>query len=220
MTNIHDRLLSGQDTLGLGLTTEQQDKLLAYVQLLMKWNKAYNLTAIRTEADIVDRHLLDSLAILPLLEGNRFIDIGSGAGLPGIPLAIVSPNDKFDLLDSNGKKTRFLIQACSELGLDNIAVIASRAETYSPTLRYDGILSRAFSNLLEMIENTHHLCLPGGHFYAMKGLYPGAEIAELDALGWVTAVHKLNVPGIDEARHLVVAAMHKSNSSTHEGGRV
>ncbi|MFT5481797.1 MAG: 16S rRNA (guanine(527)-N(7))-methyltransferase RsmG [Halieaceae bacterium] len=207
MKDIHDRLMRGQETLGLELTTEQQDKLLAYVTLLIKWSKAYNLTAIKREEDIIDRHLLDSLAIVPFLKGGRFIDVGTGAGLPGVPLAILRPDHKIDLLDSNGKKTRFLIQVCSELGLDNIEVIASRAETYKPALGYDGVLSRAFANLLEMIENTHHLCSQDGCFYAMKGLYPSAEIDDLDAGIHVTTVHQLSIPGIDEARHLVVATI-------------
>ena len=176
-----------------------------YLGLLQRWNTAYNLTAVRDAQLMVYRHILDSLAIGPHLGGGvRCIDVGTGAGLPGIPLAIAYPEREFHLLDSIGKKTRFLFQVKTELGLDNITVHNNRVETFPVDTPYDVVLSRAFASLIDMVESCMHLCAPEGRFLAMKGLYPEQELDALDAdrCQFVSA-HKIQVPGLSEQRHLV-----------------
>jgi len=200
------RLRDGCDALSLSVDAGQQRRLLDYLALLASWNKAYNLTAIRDESQMVTRHLLDSLAIAPLVSGHRLLDVGTGAGLPGVPLAILFPDRAFHLLDSNGKKTRFLFQVKTALGLDNMMVHQARVESYRVTALYDAILSRAFASLQDMVQACRHLLAPGGSFLAMKGALPAEE---LDALGQdypQRAVFPLHVPGLDEQRHLVVIA--------------
>ena len=194
------------EKLGLADTGEPAvvDLLAAYLELLQRWNKAYNLTAVREPQQMVYRHILDSLAISPLLgSGLRCIDVGTGAGLPGIPLAILNPQREFHLLDSNGKKTRFLFQVKTELGLGNIFVHNSRVESFESGAAFDIVLSRAFASLNDMVESCMHMCTVGGRLLAMKGRYPESE---LDALGdrcQVGAVHKIRVPGLQEERHLI-----------------
>jgi 16S rRNA (guanine527-N7)-methyltransferase len=200
------QLRAGCEALSLSVDAGQQQRLLDYVALLARWNKAYNLTAIRDESQMVTRHLLDSLAIAPFVSGQRLLDVGTGAGLPGVPLAILFPQRAFHLLDSNGKKTRFLFQVKTALGLDNMMVHQARVETYRVTTPYDAVLSRAFASLQDMVQACRHLLAPGGSFLAMKGALPAGE---LDALGEdypQRAVFPLHVPGLDEQRHLVVIA--------------
>jgi 16S rRNA (guanine527-N7)-methyltransferase len=186
------------------------DQLLAYHQLLIKWNKAYNLTAVRDPEQMISRHLLDSLSIAPYLNGKVFIDVGTGAGLPGIVLAIIYPEYQFDLLDSNGKKTRFLFQVKTELNLQNIAIHHCRVEHYNPVHGYDGVLSRAFATLEDMVTSSRALLKPDGCFYAMKGIYPEDEVEALKKLSVsgknykVVACHKLQVPDEDGQRHLLM----------------
>ncbi len=205
MTEDPARLLAeGIAALQLDIPAEVQAKLLDYVALLAKWNRAYNLTAVRRPAQMVVRHLLDSLAVLPYLHGERVLDVGSGAGLPGIPLALASPRRHFTLLDSNGKKARFLVQAVAELRLDNADVVQCRVADFHPDERYASIVSRAFSGMAELIAQAAHLLAPDGRFLFMKGVYPEAEVAALPA-GWVLeAVNRLAVPGLDAERHLLV----------------
>ncbi|MCZ6829695.1 MAG: 16S rRNA (guanine(527)-N(7))-methyltransferase RsmG, partial [Gammaproteobacteria bacterium] len=180
------------------------NSLLAYLDLLQRWNKVCNLTAVRDPEQMVYRHILDSLAIGPHLgSGVRCIDVGSGAGLPGVPLAIVYPEREFHLLDSNGKKTRFLFQVKTELGLDNITVHNSRAETFVAVRPYDIVLSRAFASLIDMVESCMHLCAADGCFLAMKGLYPEQELVTLDGRCQLVAAHRIQVPGLPEQRHLI-----------------
>ena len=150
-------LQQGCDDLEVCIAASQRQQLLEYVALLAKWNKAYNLTAVRDEAQMVVRHLLDSLAVVPYLTGKRLIDVGTGAGLPGIPLAILFPEREFHLLDSNGKKTRFLTQVKNELGLTNLQVVNSRVEAFEPGQPFDGITSRAFASLADFTQLTRHL---------------------------------------------------------------
>jgi 16S rRNA (guanine527-N7)-methyltransferase len=180
------------------------ERLCGYIDLLQRWNKAYNLTAVRDPQQMVYRHILDSLAVGPHLGfAERCIDIGTGAGLPGIPLAIAYPDREFHLLDSNGKKTRFLFQVKTELGMDNISVHHSRAETFVAAAPYDAVLSRAFASLNDMVESCMHLCAADGCFLAMKGLYPEQELEALDSRCLLTEVHPMQVPGLQEQRHLI-----------------
>ncbi|MCX7067126.1 MAG: 16S rRNA (guanine(527)-N(7))-methyltransferase RsmG [Methylococcales bacterium] len=193
-------LESGLKALNLPHTAEQIDQLLAFIKLIAKWNKAYNLTAVRNNEDMARLHILDSLAILPYIEGKRVIDIGTGAGLPGIPLAIFLPEVEFVLLDSNAKKTRFVQQVILELKLKNVSVIHSRAEDYQPELGFDSITTRAFSSLPDMVTVTAHLLNPNGVILAMKGQIPEAELAEIKTKATLIPI---NVPEVEAERCLV-----------------
>ena len=196
-------LIDGCDFLNIKINEPQIDQLIDYSVLLGRWNKAYNLTAIRDPFDVVRFHLLDSLAINQFLEGNNFIDVGTGAGLPGIPLAIINPHRKFTLLDSNGKKTRFLFQAKLDLGLANIDEINDRAERFFPEEQYDCVLTRAFASLGEMIKNCHHLLTLEGYFLAMKGRIDESELSEVTKNYKVSHSSPINVPGVDGSRHIL-----------------
>lgn len=199
---------AGLEELGLALPCEARDKLLAYVDLLAKWNGTYNLTAIRDRAQMVNLHLLDSLAIARHIAPGRLLDVGSGGGLPGIPLAIWAAAGLSDLkitvLDSNHKKTAFLRQAKAELKLDNLEVAGERVEAWQPSAKYTQIVSRAFSDLFEFFHLTEPLAAEGCAWLAMKGVHPHDEIAQLPAQCRFDTVHKLKVPGVDAERHLVV----------------
>jgi 16S rRNA (guanine527-N7)-methyltransferase len=217
---VRELLFTGAEKLALPLSQEQGDALEHYIGLLVRWNAAYNLTAIRDPVEMVSRHLLDSLSLAPLLpaESQRLIDVGSGAGLPGVPLAILLSERRFDLLDSNGKKTRFLFQVKTELGLSNIAVCHARAEAWKPVEQYDVVLSRAFASLDDMIRRCAHLCRPGGLFLAMKGQRPDREIEQLPASVTVSSVRRLQVPGLAEERHAIALQL-KSESRRTDGKR-
>ena len=189
---------------GYDLTASQQERLVQYVDLLARWNKVFNLTAIRDPYEMVWLHLLDSLAISPYIRGETIIDVGTGAGLPGIPLALIFPEKHFVLLDSNSKKTHFLIQACAELGLKNTQVEHARCETFQAPKGFDNIVSRAFSSIAVMLSATQHLLAPGGQFLAMKGVYPEQELAAVSPEGFaVSAVHQLQIKGLAALRHVV-----------------
>lgn len=188
----------------LKLSTEQQQQLIAYVELLNKWNKAYNLTSVRDPQQMLVKHIVDSLVVSPHLQGSRFIDVGTGPGLPGVPLAIANPDSHFVLLDSLGKRLRFLTQVKSALKLDNITLVQSRVELYQPEQPLDGVISRAFASMKDMVNWCSHLIEPGQQFFALKGQYPEEEIAQLDDSVKVSHVEKLNVPELDGERHLVV----------------
>ena len=197
-------LEAGMQQMEVEYSSEQRDMLLAYLQLLMTWNKAYNLTAIRDPGEMIRLHLLDSLAVLSHISGKRLIDVGTGAGLPGIPLAIMCPERDFTLLDSNGKKTRFLFQARCDLGLSNLKEINSRVENHRPEVPYDAVLSRAFTSVADMVKKCYHLLSPEGLFLAMKGKFPQSELSEVGKDYKVNASHTLQVPGVDGERHLIV----------------
>lgn len=203
--NMEKLLAAGLAELALSMTAPQQEKLLAYVALLAKWNKVYSLTAIREPERMVPHHLLDSLAPLPAFKGDslRILDVGSGFGTPGIPLAIARPDWQLTLLDSNHKKTTFLRQALLELKLDNVAVVTERVESYCPPAPFHIITSRAFADLSEFVKLTRHLLAEGGEWIALKGVYPHEEIALLPADFKVAGVDRLKVPGLDAERHLV-----------------
>ena len=200
------QLRDGLAEMNLSLTDGQQQQLLAFLALLNKWNKAYNLTAVRDERVMVSRQLLDSLSILPWITTDHLLDVGAGGGLPGIPLAIALPHKRFTLLDSNGKKTRFLNQCVLELGLDNVDVIHGRAEDCRPEQPFTQISSRAFTALENLVIWCGSLLDNEGEFLAMKGQFPDDEVAALPA-GWqVKSSHSLKVPGADGERHLLVVA--------------
>jgi 16S rRNA (guanine527-N7)-methyltransferase len=198
------RLDAGLARLGLELPEGVRDGLIAYVELLAKWNKAYNLTSVREPLEMVTRHLLDSLAVVPHLHGEHIIDVGTGGGLPGIPLALVFPERQFVLLDSNSKKTRFLVQAKATLGLENVAVVHSRVEAYRPERPFDAVITRAFASVADILTGSRHLLIPKGEFLAMKGAVPEAELSELPQGFHLIEVIVLKVPGLErEQRHLL-----------------
>lgn len=199
-----------RDALVKGLAEQDQvldettiDRLLAYHGLLVKWNKAYNLTSVRSPGDMIGRHLLDSLSILPFVGPGDLLDVGTGPGLPGMVLALARPELSVTLLDSNGKKTRFLTQVKMELKVANTQVIHDRLENWRPGQHFSQITSRAFATLDDMVAKSAHLLAPGGCFLAMKGQYPREEIDSLPARFQVDIVHPLVVPGTPGARHLV-----------------
>ncbi len=173
-----------------------------YLVLLEKWNRVYNLTAIRDSSQWVSHHLLDCLAVVPHLPAGALVDVGSGAGLPGIPIALANPMRPVTLLESNQKKCAFLRQVVGQLGLANVTTVPSRVEAYRPTALFDGVISRAFSDLPEFLASAGHLCAPGGRLLAMKGVYPDEELSQLPA-GVVERVLRLEVPGLRAERHLV-----------------
>lgn len=201
---LRELLVNGAKVLGVELDQQATDKLLGYVTLLAKWNKVYNLTAIDDPQRMVSHHLLDCLAIVPYVTGNRVLDIGSGAGLPGIPLAVIFPSKNFVLLDSNGKKTRFLTQVVAELELKNVEVMNSRVENYSSVDLFDTITARAFSSMRKTLDQSADLCASSGLYLFMKGREPAQEIAEIGPNFRVVDTHLLDVPGIDGQRRLVI----------------
>lgn len=193
-------LHQGIQELDLNIPETVEAKLLEYVQLLQKWNKTYNLTATKDPKEIIIRHVLDSLAVVPHIEGNRILDVGSGAGFPGIPLALALPDKEFVLLDSNSKKTRFLTFVVTALKLDNITVITGRVEQYKPQELFDCITARAVTDIEELIENTKHLITADGWWLFLKGKYPTEE---LHLYKKHAIVRQLKIPFLQEQRHLV-----------------
>lgn len=198
------QLQEGLAALGLNLSTAQQLLLLEHASLLQKWNRTYNLTALRRNDQIISRHILDSLTLLPYVkEAKTLMDVGSGGGMPGIPTAICRPDLQITLLDANTKKTAFLQQAVIELGLANVRVVSGRVEAVQD-FQADIITSRAFAELADFVNWTAHLLKEGGRWVAMKGVYPEEEIAKLPDTVAVERVEALHVPGLDAERHMVV----------------
>jgi 16S rRNA (guanine527-N7)-methyltransferase len=214
--SLSQRLRDGLTAMQLELAADQQEKLLAYLALLVKWNRTYNLTAIRDEGEMVTQHLLDSLSLLPALNqsvpagagagagwARRWADVGSGAGLPGIPLAISRPDLEMTLIETVEKKSAFQRQAKIELALNNLTILGGRVEDVAGA-RFDSVVSRAFAEIADFVRLAGHLLVPGGRLYAMKGVMPADEIARLPA-GWaVSECVKLAVPGLNAQRHLIV----------------
>ena len=201
-----DELVQGASALNISLADNQRDLLLGYLALLVKWNKAYNLTAVRDPAEMVSRHLLDSLSVVPFVAsgGPTWLDVGSGGGMPGVPLAILFPERQFTLLDSNGKKTRFLTQVKLELKLANLQVVHSRVESFKPEQPFAGITSRAFSSLEDFANWTRHLGGPDSQWLAMKGVQPDDELQALPSDFTLERCLVLKVPGCQGQRHLLI----------------
>jgi 16S rRNA (guanine527-N7)-methyltransferase len=208
---LHERLRAGAFDLGVELTDAQCDALLALLGELGEWNTRINLTAITNPADALTKHLLDSLAVHPYLRGQRVADVGTGAGFPGLPLAIVDPQRAFTLIEATTKKARFLEHAIARLGLGNVSVVNARAESYRPPAPgFDSVVARALGELAEFVRVAGHLCAPEGKLLAMKGKSPQVEIDALPR-GWrVAALRRLHVPGLDAERHLVEVAREPS----------
>ncbi len=201
--------------LGLEERLGGDELLMEFVAELMNWNRVYNLTSVRKPADIVTRHILDSLSILEHLRGDRILDVGTGAGLPGIPLAIACPEREFVLLDSSSKKLRFVQQTLGILKLDNVTLANARVDEYQPENLFDTIVCRAFSDLPDFYRNTSRLCNSGGCILAMKGVYPMTEVESLDDRSVISDVVALKVPGLDAERHLV--KMHPTVNDAEAG---
>lgn len=209
MTAFLPRLQQAAEQLLVTLSSKQEDLLLAYLALFERWNAAYNLSAVRTVAEILERHIIDSLSVVKLCgrdadDHRPLIDVGSGGGLPGIPLAIMQPKRPIALLDSNGKKSRFQFQVATELKLANVQVINERVEIYQPTQKFSAITSRAFASLVDMVSSSEHLLDAEGRFYAMKGKISSAELSALPKDIKVEQLHSLIVPGCIAERHLIV----------------
>ena len=188
----------------IALTQKQQQQLVRYVELLDKWNKAYNLTSVRLPQEMMVKHIMDSLVVAPHLTGHHYIDVGTGPGLPGIVLAIALPDTQFVLLDSLGKRVRFLMHVKHELGLDNVTPVQSRVEEYQPSVKLDGVLSRAFASLQDMVDWCGHLIDHSGKFIALKGVFPSEELESLPTGVKFEQKIALEVPNLDAQRHLII----------------
>jgi 16S rRNA (guanine527-N7)-methyltransferase len=197
------QLIAGAVQFGVALSERDAQRLLHLLDELDDWGQRMNLTAIRERPQQITKHLLDSLSLHPYLAGARILDVGTGAGFPGLPLALVNPERKFTLLDSTAKKLKFVEHAAQALGLDNVETVHTRAENFRPKERFDRVVSRAVGPTATFVKWAGHLCVGGGRLLAMKGRAPTAELDDLPS-GWkVAAVHRLNVPGLDEERHVV-----------------
>lgn len=198
-------LLDGYiNDLDFTIDEHKKNQLLKLVVLLNKWNKTYNLTSVRKPEDMLTRHIMDSVVVSPFLEGKHFIDVGTGPGLPGLPLAILNPDKEFVLLDSLGKRIRFIRQAIFDLGLTNVSAVQSRVEEYQPDFYFDGVLSRAFASITDMLTWCPHLTDSKGHYLALKGQLTQALDEPLPAGFLIKSVESLFVPGLDGERNLVI----------------
>ena len=198
-----DMLAAGARQIGIDLKPEKAEILLKLVDELEQGNAQFNLTAIRDRPGMLRKHVLDSLSVQPYLRGNRVADVGTGAGFPGLPLAIVNPERRFTLIEATGKKARFVEQTIARIGCANATVVNSRAESYRPFELFDTVLARALSSLADFVAYAGHLCAPGGRLLAMKGKRPDEEISALPKSFRVLAVHRLSVPGLGDERHLL-----------------
>jgi 16S rRNA (guanine527-N7)-methyltransferase len=203
--SLEQDIAAGLSAMGLEVAPDAPLRLAAHLELIAKWNRVHNLTAVRETAQMVVLHVLDSLAVLPHLgAAGSILDVGTGAGLPGVPLAIAQPELRVTLLDSSHKKAAFLQQAKTELALENVEVVCERVEQWRPQARFDAVVSRAFSELADFVAQARHLVAPGGKLIAMKGVYPFDEISRIPATHRVAQVLELNVPRLDAKRHLVM----------------
>jgi 16S rRNA (guanine527-N7)-methyltransferase len=212
LTEKLQQLIAASD---ISVTEQHQAQLVKLVELLNKWNKAYNLTSVRNPDDMLIKHIMDSVVVSPMLDGQTFIDVGTGPGLPGLPLAIINPDKQFFLLDSLGKRISFIKQAVYELGLTNVTPILARVEEFNsdsklwPQHGFDGVLSRAFASLDDMLDWCHHLPNEQGKFYALKGQVPVDELTRLRAGLELEQVHQLVIPQLEGERHLVIVKQTK-----------
>lgn len=202
---LESKIHSGCVAMGLLISSETQNKLIQYLGLFAKWNRAYNLSAVRDPDEMLSKHILDSLSILPHIQGSRIVDVGTGGGLPGIPLALALPEKSFALLDAKGKKTRFLHQVKQELALKNVEIVQSRVEQYLPEKRFDIAVCRAFDSMRGIAGCSSHLISREGKIFAMKGLIPIDELSELQK-HYIVDVEKLVVPEVVGDRHLIILA--------------
>ena len=199
-----EKLTRSAAALDVELTEQQCDRLLRYMGLMQKWNRTYNLTAVRNEADMLTHHLLDSLSVVPHLVGHTIADIGSGGGLPGIPIAIARPDTSVTLVEAVQKKVAFLRQAAIEVGLKNVTVVATRVEEWRPNVLFDFVISRAFAQLRDFLSVAEHVCAPGGLLAAMKGVFPQEELDAVPTGFHVTRTIALEIPGLAAERHLIL----------------
>lgn len=202
--SLERELAAGIQALQVMAAAEAQQRMLDYLALIEKWNKAYNLTAVREPDKMLTHHVLDSLSVLPHVRGSHILDVGSGAGLPGIPLALARPDWQVTLLDSSHKKTAFLRQAVIELKLGNVNVVCARVESWAPSQQFDTVISRAFSDLPEYLSLAGKFCMKTGLVIAMKGIYPHEELAQLPREFRLCGVVPLQVPGLDAQRHVAL----------------
>lgn len=209
LKDLRSPLLNGAEKLDLNLSNPQIDALLGYLSLMHKWNKAYNLTSVRDPKEMLQKHILDSLAVAPYIHSKSYIDVGTGPGLPGIPLSIVCPSASFTCLDSLGKRVRFMKQVVHELKLTNVEPIQSRVEQHQPDKPYDGVLSRAFASLSDMLTWCEHLIDSSGEFLALKGQYPQDELADIPDNIALVSTHELEVPYMVGERNLIVLKKHQ-----------
>jgi 16S rRNA (guanine527-N7)-methyltransferase len=200
---LEERLAKGLPLVGLEPVPAQVAALAHFLRLLDKWNKAFNLTAVRDPLEMVSRHILDSISVLPYLHGISILDVGTGAGLPGIPLALIDPQRQFTLLDSGGKKVRFVRHAAGELAIANVSVVNERVEEYEPADAFDTVLCRAFTSVGEFVRRCGHLAGSGGRLVAMKGHFPEQELAAMPS-AWAADVAAIKVPGQAGERHVVI----------------
>jgi 16S rRNA (guanine527-N7)-methyltransferase len=198
-----EMLVEGALKIGISLQAAQTESLLRLVDELELGNAQFNLTAIRDRPGMLRKHVLDSLTLQPHLRGERVADVGTGAGFPGLALAIVNPLRRFTLIEATGKKARFVAQAAERIGCGNVQVVNSRAENYRPAELFDTVTARALASLTDFVSFAGHLCAPGGRLLAMKGRLPENEMSALPGSFRVSAVHRLHVPGLDDERHLI-----------------
>jgi 16S rRNA (guanine527-N7)-methyltransferase len=196
-------LAAGARDLGANLSAQSGEALLCLIDELEAANARFNLTAIRDRPGMLRKHVLDSLSLQPYLKGARAVDVGTGAGFPGLPLAVINPERRFALIEATGKKARFVAETAQRLGCHNVEVVHARAETYRPFELFDIVTARALSSLADFVAYAGHLCAPGGRLLAMKGKRPDEEISALPKTFRVLAVHRLRLPGLDDERHLV-----------------
>jgi len=200
------RLEEGARDLGLSMSRATEERLLSYLEIMRHWNRVFNLTAVRDPEEMVTRHILDSLAVLPYIPPGALLDVGSGAGLPGIPLALIEPARPVTLLDKSHKRIDFLTEVAAQLVLPNVSLVCQRVEDYRPTPLFDVVIARAFASLHDIVTATDHLLAEKGVLIAMKGALPTEELAAIAPPFAVQAVHALHVPGLSAKRHLVVLA--------------
>lgn len=214
---LEDSIESGVRAMGFPIDPEQARRLGVFLRMLEKWNRSINLTAVRDPHEMVARHILDSIAAMPWVRGPRLLDVGSGAGLPGLPVAIMRPDLRVSLLDSRGRRIQFLNLVAAQLELENVETVHCRVQQYRPRAKFDTLAARAFAAIPELLSATSHLCRRQGRILALKGHRPDTELRDLEqSHGVVTAVHRVDIPGLRAQRHIVVIEPRPENSRSRE----